>query len=51
MRLFPWIPRYDEISTGGKDFWKWSNDNDVYTEIAHGGIIATPKTADVDKGQ
>lgn len=29
-------PVYDEISGGGKTFYKWSNDNAVYTEL--GGV-------------
>jgi hypothetical protein len=29
-------PKYDEISTGGKTFYKWSNDNNTYTEL--GGV-------------
>ncbi len=30
-------PVYDEISQDGKTFYKWSNDNGVYTEL--GGIV------------
>ena len=30
-------PVYDEISTEGKTFYKWSNDNGVYTEL--GGLL------------
>lgn len=34
-------PKYSEISTERKIFYKWSNDNDVYTEIAHNGVVET----------
>jgi hypothetical protein len=30
-------PKYDEISVGGKTFYKWSNDNNTYTEL--GGVV------------
>lgn len=30
-------PKYDEISTGGRTFYKWSNDNNTYTEL--GGVV------------
>lgn len=33
--------RYDEISTSDKSFYKWSNDNDVYTELGASGFIET----------
>lgn len=32
----PTFPRYDEISTASKSYYKWSNDNNTYTEL--GGI-------------
>jgi len=32
-------PRYDEISTADVTFYKWSNDNDCYTELAHAGVV------------
>lgn len=35
------MPVYDEISGGGKTFYKWSNDNAVYTEL--GGLIEGKK--------
>jgi len=31
-------PEYTEISGGGQTFYKWSNDNYVYTELAHPGL-------------
>ena len=31
-------PRYDEISTSDQTYYKWSNDNYVYTELAHPGL-------------
>ena len=34
-------PPYPEISTTEQQFYKWSNDNDVYTELAHPGVIYT----------
>jgi hypothetical protein len=30
-------PKYDEISTDGKTYYKWSNDNNTYTEL--GGAV------------
>lgn len=30
-------PKYDEISKDGKTYYKWSNDNNTYTEL--GGVI------------
>jgi len=30
--------KYEEISGGGKDFYKWSNDNQVYTELSAEGF-------------
>jgi hypothetical protein len=30
---------YTEISGGGTTYYKWSNDNNVYTEIAHDGLV------------
>jgi len=30
---------YPEISTGGTTYYKWSNDNNVYTELAHQGLV------------
>ena len=30
-------PLYDELSVGGKAFYKWSNDNATYTEL--GGVV------------
>jgi hypothetical protein len=35
-------PRYDEISTADTTFYQWSNDNDVYTEIAQCVIHSNP---------
>ncbi|HRI35428.1 MAG TPA: hypothetical protein PLD02_16885, partial [Saprospiraceae bacterium] len=32
-------PAYPEISTGQKKFYKWSNDNRTYTELAAPGVI------------
>merc|ERR1719424_37210 len=32
-------PAYPEISGNGKTYYKWSNDNKVYTELAHTGLI------------
>jgi hypothetical protein len=29
---------YKEISVGGKKFYKWSNDNEVYTELSAPGF-------------
>ena len=37
-------PLYDEISTPEKTFYKWSNDNNVYTELA------SPGWGEVDDG-
>ncbi len=34
-------PAYPEISTGTKQFYKWSNDNGVYTEL--GSVLETPQ--------
>lgn len=30
---------YSEASTGGTTFYKWSNDNQVYTELAADGFL------------
>merc|ERR1719148_7953 len=30
---------YPEISTAQETFYKWSNDNYLYTELAHPGIV------------
>jgi hypothetical protein len=35
-------PKYDEISTADTTFYKWSNDNGVYTEIAQCVIHPSP---------
>jgi len=35
------VPVYDEISGDGKTFYKWSNDNAVYTEL--GGLVEGKK--------
>mmetsp|Transcript_15175 Transcript_15175/g.38539 ORF Transcript_15175/g.38539 Transcript_15175/m.38539 type:complete len:522 (+) Transcript_15175:1145-2710(+) len=32
-------PEYSKISSGNTTFFKWSNDNYVYTELAHPGIV------------
>lgn len=32
-------PKYTDISRGGKTYYKWSNDNNVYTEISHDGLV------------
>uniref|UniRef100_A0A7S4Q871 Uncharacterized protein n=1 Tax=Alexandrium monilatum TaxID=311494 RepID=A0A7S4Q871_9DINO len=32
-------PEYTEISTGGQTYYKWSNDNYVYTELGHQGVV------------
>lgn len=32
-------PVYTEISTAEQTYYKWSNDNYVYTELAHPGIV------------
>jgi len=34
--------KYEEISVDGKTFYKWSNDNQVYGEVAMPGIVETP---------
>ncbi|CAE7430262.1 nup98 [Symbiodinium natans] len=31
-------PVYSEISTSGQTYYKWSNDNYIYTELAHPGL-------------
>lgn len=31
-------PKYDEISGGSQNFYKWSNDNQVYTELSAEGF-------------
>lgn len=33
------FPLYDEISTAEKQFYKWSNDNNVYTELANPAVL------------
>lgn len=33
------FPAYDEISSGDKKFYKWSNDNQVYSELGAKGFI------------
>ena len=33
--------KYDEASKGGTTYYKWSNDNDTYTEL--GGVVQTSK--------
>jgi len=33
--------KYDEASKGGTTYYKWSNDNDTYTEL--GGVVQTNK--------
>jgi hypothetical protein len=35
------FPVYSEISGNGKTFYKFSNDNNVYTELAHSGLVET----------
>lgn len=30
---------YEELSTAERTFYKWSNDNNVYTELAHAGVV------------
>jgi hypothetical protein len=35
-------PVYDEISGGGRTFYKWSNDNAVYTEL--GGLVENKRS-------
>lgn len=34
-------PVYTEISTANTTYYRWSNDNYVYTELAHPGIVET----------
>lgn len=34
-------PEYPEISTAGRMYYKWSNDNRTYTEL--GGVLETPQ--------
>jgi len=31
--------KYEEISTPEKTYYKWSNDNYVYTELGHAGVV------------
>ncbi|CAJ1371870.1 unnamed protein product [Effrenium voratum] len=33
------FPVFEEISSPGKTFYKWSNDNQVYTEMAQPGLV------------
>jgi len=33
------FPYYPEISSPGHQFWKHSNDNNIYTELGHPGIV------------
>jgi hypothetical protein len=33
-------PKYDEASKNGQTYYKWSNDNKTYTELAAPGVIA-----------
>lgn len=33
------IEEYTEISTPGVTYYKWSNDNYVYTELGHAGVV------------
>ena len=39
--------RYTEISDKDTTFYRWSNDNDVYTELAHPGFIEAGNTVTV----
>lgn len=36
------MPEYTEISTPEKKYYKWSNDNYVYTELGHAGVVEVP---------